>query len=144
MAKMNYDAAKRREWKAEARRERAREIEHNAVLRQAEWESRQNQPASERQIGLINRHKMHLHYGHTTEFFDGLTKKQASDIIEKFGKEHKWKPSAAAKTYADKKKKEQTQTQVSTAIYQPWKSSDVKVTSMSTGEVRIEKNKFKQ
>lgn len=134
----NFDAAKRREWAAEAKREKAMEKRHEAIARQAEWERRQNEPASERQVGLIRKWNMHIHYGHNEEFFDTLTKKQASELIDTYAKENNWKPSAKAKAYHDKKKLNAKKSD--TGTYQPWKSSDVKVTNTKTGEVKIIKN----
>ncbi len=141
MAKMNWDKAKRREWKAEAKRERALERSQQAHINQAEWTLRQNQLASERQIGLIRKWNMHTRYGHNEELFWTLTKKQASELIDKYAKENNWKQTPKTKTFHNKKTQNINQNKKkSKSTYQPWKSSDIKVTNTKTGEIKIVPN----
>ena len=133
--KMNYDAAKRREWKAEARRERAMERRHEAIAKQAEWEQRGKGPASLGQISLMRKYKMHAFHGHGEELYETLTMRQASEMIDAYfaaNPSKNWKP----------KKKKQTK-KIDTRTYKPWLSSDVKVTNIKTGETFIEKNRQK-
>ena len=138
MTKRNWDAAKRREWAAEAKREKAMELRHESIVKQAEYERRQNEPASERQVGLIRKWKMHEHYGHNEEFLENLTKKMASEMIDQFATDHNWKKSPKTKAYHSKIKAGGKKSDTST--YQPWKSSDIKITNTKTGEITLQKN----
>ena len=135
----NWDKAKRREWKAEAKREKAIERRHEAIARQAEWERRRNEPATERQIGLIRKWKMHEHYGLGEDFLATLVKKDASALIDRYAKEHNWKESPKTKAYRQSKR--QAAKNLDTSTYKPWMSSDIKVTNLKTGETFVEKNR---
>lgn len=137
----NWDAAKRREWQAQARKEKAMELEHESLLRQADAERRRQEPASERQIGLIKRWNMHTHYGHDDNFLLSVTKGEASQLIDKYATEHKWKKNAKTKAYHDRNVSKAGR---STDAYQPWRSSDITVTNTITGEVRIIKNEARK
>lgn len=128
----NFDAAKRREWAAEARREKAMEKRHEAIAKQAEYERRRKGPASQGQISLMRKYKMHEFHGHGEELYETLAMGQASEMIDAYFQANpgkNWKP----------KKKQQTK-KVDTSTYKPWKSSDIKVTNIKTGEVKIIKN----
>jgi hypothetical protein len=130
--KRNFDLAKRREWAAEARREKAIELHHNSIIRQADHAERQNRLMSENQAKLIRKYKMHEFFGLSADILNSYNVKQASDLIDQYAKLN-WKPRKPTKKVNNRP----AQKKADTSTYQPWKSSDIKVTNIKTGEIKI-------
>jgi hypothetical protein len=80
----NFDAAKRREWKAEARKERAMEVAHDQFVRINQLEANRNKPASINQKRTIIKWKMHEFCGHDDSYLETLTNGQADAIIKHY------------------------------------------------------------
>ncbi len=85
--RMNYDAAKRREWKAEARHQRAMEISNDQWIRIKKEEEKWARPASVAQIRLVEKYQMHKYCGHEDSYLKTMTNRAAHCIIQKYSAE---------------------------------------------------------
>lgn len=91
--RMNYDRARIREWQAEARRERAMEIDHERLVRIETREQRMAQPATKGQRDYIVSEGMHKHCGHDDAWLETMTVRAADAVIKRYLREVKGKKS---------------------------------------------------
>ena len=102
--KMNYDAAKRREWKAEARHQKAMEISNDQMIRIRVREEFLARPATEAQYRLVVKYEMHKHCGHDDAYLEIMTIRAADALIKKYGADNNWKKSPKKQPYQKKRK----------------------------------------
>lgn len=123
--KMNYDAAKRREWRAEARHQRAMEISNEQLIRIKNREEFLARPATEAQYRLVVKYEMHKHCGHDDSYLDTMTIRAADSIIKKYGADHGWKNSLKKQPYQGRRKKKQPEYKPLTTVFETQNKPDM-------------------
>lgn len=130
MAKIDHSKRKRMDDWQQARRDKALELasESSNLVREAEMADKS--PATPAQMALIIKHEMM-----DLDQVSYISKAKARSVIDAWAKAHNWKQKGE---YKKKPKKKANKKKTST--YGACYSSDIKVTNIKTGEVRIDKN----
>jgi sensor c-di-GMP phosphodiesterase-like protein len=124
MSKMNHQKRNRQSVWAQERRHKAEQLMNNDSATVKEADLKDKKPATPAQIAVIVKHNM-IDINEVSY----LSVAKASSIISAWAEAHGWsnakkKPKAKKKPY----------------VIGAHLASDIKVTNMNTGEVRIEKN----